>query len=275
MKATERLRARLHEVTQQFLRDLSDEMARMREWNPKPAKSAVSPRRAKRRRPKQAKQLDPLVSVPAAANESAPKLPLSPPGPSVGKAEVIPAPAPTLHPSNVAPAQPEPKRRYNFRDITGQTFGAWTVVREAPSDGQGTRWECRHTCGATRILHGIQLRHSPPRSCAACTPRTRVVQPQPAGAPRSPLVAAGRGRTAEQLREIGQRAGAASKASRALTKALGPLPKLSTSDDELEQWCREQLGAGISGEVPLSALEEPTEPAAAPAASDDDEEDEG
>jgi hypothetical protein len=272
VNATKRFRARLHEVTQQWLRELVAEVVAAHA----PPTTRLSPRKAKRRRPKQAPQRDPLVSVPSPSNESAkpepvaPLLPLSPPGPSVGKAEVIPAPAPTLHPSNVAPAQPEPKRRYNFRDITSQTFGAWTVVREAPSDGQGTRWECRHTCGATRILHGIQLRHSPPRSCAACTPRTRVVQPQPAGAPRSPLVAAGRGRTAEQLREIGQRAGAASKASRALTKALGPLPKLSTSDDELEQWCREQLGAGISGSVPLSALEDP-EPTA-PVVRHDEEE---
>ncbi|OGR95479.1 MAG: hypothetical protein A2V88_15310 [Elusimicrobia bacterium RBG_16_66_12] len=37
-------------------------------------------------------------------------------------------------------------------DMTGKVFGLLTVLRQAPSDGCGTRWKVRCECGDERIL---------------------------------------------------------------------------------------------------------------------------
>lgn len=47
-------------------------------------------------------------------------------------------------------------------DITGQTFGRLTVVRKAP---QPCMWECRCSCGVTRLFTGPNLRARNTRSC--------------------------------------------------------------------------------------------------------------
>lgn len=70
------------------------------------------------------------------------------------------------------------------------------------------------------------------------------ISPKPAaltGVPRAPLVGAGRGRTSRELSEVGRRGAEAARTARAVDRALGPSLKLSTSDDVLEAWCREQL----------------------------------
>jgi hypothetical protein len=104
-------------------------------------------------------------------------------------------------------------------------------------------------------------------------PQALPISPKPPGLigmPRAPLVGAGRGRTTLELSEVGRRGAEAARTARAIDRALGPAPKLSTSDDELEAWCREMLEAGISGQVPLSMLEGP-EVQAPPAPAEDEE----
>lgn len=46
------------------------------------------------------------------------------------------------------------KKHHNFRDFTGQTFGALTVVRPHHTDGKKWRWEFRCQCGNTVITTG-------------------------------------------------------------------------------------------------------------------------
>lgn len=106
-------------------------------------------------------------------------------------------------------------------------------------------------------------------------------QPKPAGAPallgapRAPMVAAGRGRTPEALTEVSRRGAAAAKASRATERALGPTAKTSMSDDELHAWAAERLAAGDLPAEMTIPRDELDEPAPAPTTARDDEEDEG
>jgi hypothetical protein len=68
--------------------------------------------------------------------------------------------------SNPAPVR---ARRSDFRDLTGQSFGTWTVIDEAPSDEHGrVYWNARHTCGGLAVLRGIALRNKPPKKCDSC-----------------------------------------------------------------------------------------------------------
>jgi hypothetical protein len=43
-------------------------------------------------------------------------------------------------------------KSHRHDDLTGKVFGLLTVVRQAPSDGCGTRWKVRCECGDERIL---------------------------------------------------------------------------------------------------------------------------
>jgi hypothetical protein len=238
LNATKRFRARLHEVTQQWLRELVAEVVAAH--TPAPGRggrfrrrvaaagklttsvlaSAVSPRKVKRRAPKQAPQREPLVPPPAPSNESAkpeppsPTLHLSAPRVAVEKGEVItPAAAPTV----AKPAKREVVRR---------------IGKSAPEPRR------------SEAFIGM------PRPLAALKPL-------------------------DELAERGRRGAEAAKASRATERALGPTPKLSKSDRELEAWAAERLAAGdLPAEmtIPRDELDEPA--ALAPAATED-EEDEG
>ena len=46
------------------------------------------------------------------------------------------------------------KKHHNFRDLTGQTFGALTAVRPDHTDGKKWYWEFRCQCGTTTIKVG-------------------------------------------------------------------------------------------------------------------------
>lgn len=46
----------------------------------------------------------------------------------------------------------------NKRDLTGQVFGALTVLAEAPSLGHGARWRCRCECGGFSIQRTTDLK---------------------------------------------------------------------------------------------------------------------
>lgn len=60
-------------------------------------------------------------------------------------------------------------------DLTGQTFGWWTVIRRdrSVSVTGHVYWECRCECGAVRSVRGASLRSGRSSRCAQCTLYTR------------------------------------------------------------------------------------------------------
>lgn len=53
-------------------------------------------------------------------------------------------------------------------DLTGCTFGKWTVLRYARQ--KPTRWLCRCACGVEHEVRGAHLRNGHTHSCKACHP---------------------------------------------------------------------------------------------------------
>lgn len=53
----------------------------------------------------------------------------------------------------------------NFKDITGQKFGRWTVLERAPNDGIYVRWKCRCECGTIRDVLSNSLLAGTSLSC--------------------------------------------------------------------------------------------------------------
>ncbi len=58
----------------------------------------------------------------------------------------------------------------NTKDITGQQFGLWTVVKHSPkvSKTRHVYWECVCVCGATHVLSGASLRVGSSAGCRRC-----------------------------------------------------------------------------------------------------------
>lgn len=56
-----------------------------------------------------------------------------------------------------------------FQDMTGKSFGLFTVERRAENDAHGNaRWHCRCAgCGQTHIMTGTVLRARPRKTCPA------------------------------------------------------------------------------------------------------------
>lgn len=52
-----------------------------------------------------------------------------------------------------------------FKDITGQTFGRWTVIERAESIHHISRWLCRCSCGTQRIVWANILHNGRSISC--------------------------------------------------------------------------------------------------------------
>lgn len=46
---------------------------------------------------------------------------------------------------------------YNYRDLTGKTFGRLTVISRAENIGRYTAWLCRCSCGTLKVVAGICL----------------------------------------------------------------------------------------------------------------------
>lgn len=58
------------------------------------------------------------------------------------------------------------KRRYNFKDLTGQQFGYWNVKSYAGyNKWNSTTWNCECKCKTTRIITGYTLTHGKSKSC--------------------------------------------------------------------------------------------------------------
>lgn len=55
--------------------------------------------------------------------------------------------------------------RDTAEDLTGRTFGRWTVLERAASDLSGVRWLCRCVCETTRSVAASGLLQGKSRSC--------------------------------------------------------------------------------------------------------------
>ena len=53
----------------------------------------------------------------------------------------------------------------NFVDLTGHTYGRWTVIRRDANKGPITSWLCRCECGTERVVRGCSLRTGKSVSC--------------------------------------------------------------------------------------------------------------
>ncbi len=62
------------------------------------------------------------------------------------------------------------RRHQPAEDLTGMTYGLVTVIRQAPSDGTGSRWKVRCECGAERYARRGDLMKGP-KSHRACKPK--------------------------------------------------------------------------------------------------------
>lgn len=52
-----------------------------------------------------------------------------------------------------------------FRDLTGQRFERWVVLRRAPNRGKAVMWECQCDCGTVRIVQGTSLKSGASTNC--------------------------------------------------------------------------------------------------------------
>lgn len=52
-----------------------------------------------------------------------------------------------------------------LKDLTGQKFGRWIVVRKAPRKGERTFWLCRCECGKEKEVNGEVLKRGASTSC--------------------------------------------------------------------------------------------------------------
>jgi hypothetical protein len=60
------------------------------------------------------------------------------------------------------------------RDLTGQTFSAWTVIKRSP--GAQTMWQARCTCGEIRSVRATSLTTGRSQSCG-CSKRDNASLP--------------------------------------------------------------------------------------------------
>lgn len=54
------------------------------------------------------------------------------------------------------------KKPVNFIDLTGKSFGRWTVIN---FDEESKKWLCKCTCGTMKLVNGSSLRGGKSKSC--------------------------------------------------------------------------------------------------------------
>ncbi len=60
-----------------------------------------------------------------------------------------------------------------FQDLTGCTFGKWTVFSRAPSNRSGqAKWHCRCACGNEKEVFAANLRNGKSKGCQRCALKT-------------------------------------------------------------------------------------------------------
>ena len=63
---------------------------------------------------------------------------------------------------------------WNFKDLTGQRFGRYTVLRRDKTVGKTVYWLCKCDCGTIKSVCGSNLRSGAIRSCG-CLKREQTV----------------------------------------------------------------------------------------------------
>lgn len=63
----------------------------------------------------------------------------------------------------------------SYRDLSGQQFGKWHVLRRADDSergrGAGSKWHCKCVCGTQRVVRGANLRSGGSKSCGCVKER--------------------------------------------------------------------------------------------------------
>ncbi len=58
------------------------------------------------------------------------------------------------------------KKGHKFKDMTGHTYGSWSVIGFADMKDRGrARWSCVCICGEKRVVTGTSLRSGKSKSC--------------------------------------------------------------------------------------------------------------
>lgn len=78
------------------------------------------------------------------------------------------------------------RRKQQLDDLTGRTFGQWTVLEQAPGRNGATLWHVRCTCGNTSIVNGQALKRAQDpaqahRGSSCCNTCRYKAQAAPAG----------------------------------------------------------------------------------------------
>lgn len=104
----------------------------------------------------------------------------------------------------------------NFKDLTGQTFGQWLIVKRVPKPGdttikkKGAYFECICSCGQIRIKYSRDLIRDASKSCGHgraehTAEKTRKYDPMEASARRIfNTIYSGNGLTFEEFLELSQ-----------------------------------------------------------------------
>jgi len=58
-----------------------------------------------------------------------------------------------------------------LKDLGGQKFGKWNVIRRIKCDRNATMWECRCDCGKEKIVYGWHLTEGNSKSCGCDKPK--------------------------------------------------------------------------------------------------------
>lgn len=61
-----------------------------------------------------------------------------------------------------------------FKDLTGEVFGRWTVLKQAPYDSTGTRWYCKCECGVEKSVMQRTLLNGRSTSCGCLSAEARL-----------------------------------------------------------------------------------------------------
>lgn len=60
------------------------------------------------------------------------------------------------------------RHAHNFKDLTGQRFGKWTVTSRANVHRKSAYWNCVCDCGNHSVVYGSDLRTGRSTRCVAC-----------------------------------------------------------------------------------------------------------
>lgn len=64
-----------------------------------------------------------------------------------------------------------------FKDLSGRTFGLWSVVSRAPNKGSRTAWICRCACGSISSVASVHLMQGKSSSCGCSKAKAGAASP--------------------------------------------------------------------------------------------------